>query len=211
MNHLDLYGMHEEERRTRQGFLGITAEDSSNVRALRNVFADYSRQFAERFYDRLLANPHTAALLQDAKQLELLKGLQARYFAELLEGIYDKAYFEGRLRVGVAHQRIGLEPEWYLGAYNQYIQLTFPLFAKAFGDNLEKALPILLSLIKVIFLDIGLALRTYFQRATDDCAVLMKNYKKPWASTGKLNVVRNNFARCSAMKCAAASAPLSLA
>src|SRR5260370_32314751 len=88
MNHLELYGMDEEERRQRQGFLGIKAEDAVNVRALRNVFADYSRQFAQRFYDHLLANPHTAALLQDAKQLEILKGLQAKYFAELLEGVY---------------------------------------------------------------------------------------------------------------------------
>src|SRR5262249_25356652 len=75
--------------------------------------------------------------------------------------------FEGRLRVGLAHQRIGLEPAWYLGAYNQYVQLTFPVFVKAFGDNLDKVLPLLLSLVKVIFLDITLALRTYYQSSTE--------------------------------------------
>ena len=57
-----------------------------------------------------------------------------------------------------------MEPVWYLGAYNLYVQLTFPLFAEAFGPDLDKAMPLLLSLVKVIFLDIGLALRTYFQR-----------------------------------------------
>jgi signal transduction histidine kinase len=93
--------------------------------------------------------------------------LQAEYFAQLLEGVFDPAYYEGRLRVGLAHQRIGLVPVWYLGAYNQYIQLTFPLFVEAFGDRLDEVLPILLSLVKVIFLDIGLALDTYFQEATD--------------------------------------------
>src|SRR5262249_61649190 len=46
-------------------------------------------------------------------------------------------------------------------------QLTFRLFARAFGDNLEEVLPLLLSLVKVIFLDIGLALETYFQQATE--------------------------------------------
>src|SRR5205807_3700498 len=58
-------------------------------------------------------------------------------------------------------------PVWYLGAYNQYVQLTFPIFARAFGNNLDRVLPYLLSLMKVIFLDIGLALRTYFQEATE--------------------------------------------
>src|SRR5260370_18760584 len=46
------------------------------------------------------------------------------------------------------------------------MQLTFPFFARGFGDNLERVLPLLLSLIKVVFLDIGLALRTYFREAT---------------------------------------------
>ena len=122
--------------------------------------------FAERFYDHLLADPHTRAYLRDPEQLRVLKGLQAEYFSQLLEGVFDVPYFEGRLRVGVAHQRIGLSPVWYLGAYNQYIQLTFPLFVRAFGDDLEKVLPLLLSLVKVIFLDVGLALDTYFQEAT---------------------------------------------
>ena len=99
-------------------------------------------------------------------QLERLKVLQTQYFAELLEGAFDAAYFEKRLRVGQAHQRVGLEPVYYLGAYNQYVQLTFPLFAQALAAAPEQALSKLLALIKVIFLDIGLALDTYFQEAT---------------------------------------------
>ena len=164
---LDSYGLDQEERRRRQAFLGIAAADARNVRALRNAFADYGREFAERFYQHLLTHPETAALLHDPDQLEQLKKLQARYFAELLDGVFDEAYFEGRLRVGLAHQRVGLEPVWYLGAYNQYVQLTFPFFARAFGDNVAEVMPLLLSLVKVIFLDIGLALHTYFSEATE--------------------------------------------
>jgi signal transduction histidine kinase len=164
---LETYGLDDEERRQRQAFLGLSSADADNVRALRAAFADYSREFAERFYQHLLSHPETAKLLQDPVQLQQLKLLQARYFGELLEGVFDQAYIEGRLRVGLAHQRVGLEPDWYLGAYNQYMQLTFPHFARAFGNNFEQVLPLLLSLVKVIFLDIGLALRTYFREATE--------------------------------------------
>lgn len=161
------YGMDEEECRQRKAFLGIGAEDAENLRGLRPIFTAFSREFAERFYQHLLKSPHTSAFLHDPVQLERLKQVQATYFAELLEGVFDTGYFEGRLRVGLAHQRIGLEPAWYLGAYNQYIQLTFPVFAQAFGDNTDKVLPVFLSLVKVIFLDIGLALHTYFREATE--------------------------------------------
>ncbi len=166
MPFLKRYGMDEAERRRRMAFLGITESDAANVRSLRNAFAARASEFAERFYEHLLADPHTRVHLRDPDQLRKLKGLQAEYFSNLLEGVFDVPYFEGRLRVGVTHQRIGLSPVWYLSAYNLYIQLTFPMFIRAFGDNLEKVLPLLLSLVKVIFLDVGLALDTYFQEAT---------------------------------------------
>jgi signal transduction histidine kinase len=167
MSLLDRFGMDEAERRRRQEFLALGADDADNLRALRPVFAAEAQRFAEKFYEHLLADEHTARLLVDPGQLEYLKRVQSEYFAELLEGVFDAAYYEKRLRVGQAHQRVGLEPVYYLGAYNQYVQLTFPLFARAFGPNLERALPHLLSLVKVIFLDVGLALDTYFHEATE--------------------------------------------
>jgi signal transduction histidine kinase len=166
MSLLSHYAMDEPERKDREAFLGIDEADAANVRRLHDAFAAHSREFAEGFYRHLRAHPRTAELLQDPVRLEQLKELQARYFAQLLEGVFDAAYYEGRLRVGAAHQRIGLSPVWYLGAYNQYVQLTFPLFFRAFGGNEEEVLPLLLSLVKVIFLDIGLALDTYFHEAT---------------------------------------------
>jgi len=157
----------ERDARARQQFLGLTQADALNVRALREVFAVHAQEFAERFYQHLLADPHTAGMLADPAQLERLKHIQSEYFTELLEGVFDQHYLDKRNRVGFTHQRVGLEPFYYLGAYNQYIQLTFPTFCKAFGHNLERVLPHLLSLVKVIFLDISLSLDTYFQQATD--------------------------------------------
>src|SRR5204862_474654 len=81
------------------------------------------------------ADERAARLLTDPDLLARLKKLQADYFARLLDGVFDAAYYEARLRVGEAHQRVGLSPVLYLGAYNQYIQITFPLFLEAFGGD----------------------------------------------------------------------------
>jgi hypothetical protein len=167
MPFLHHYGMDETERQQRQQFLAIAKQDIENVRALRADFARFGQEFAERFYQHLLAHAHTASFLRDPQQLTRLKELQVKYFADLLEGVFDAAYYESRLRVGHAHQRVHLEPAWYLGAYNQYIQLTFPLFVQSMNGDASQALPRLLSLTKVIFLDIGLALDTYFKDATE--------------------------------------------
>jgi signal transduction histidine kinase len=156
-----------EGRRERLDFLGIGSEDVDNLRALQPVFSGMGAEFAERFYEHLLAHPHTVSFLKDPETVERLKKIQEGHFASLLEGVFDEAYFDGRLRVGRTHQKVGLEPNWYLGAYNQYIQITFPLFVAALGD-LERALPLLLSLVKVIFLDIDLALHAYAQTRTEE-------------------------------------------
>jgi len=166
------YAFDAASREQRRAFLQLTADDKAAIRRLKPYFARYADEFAERFYAHLLSHPHTAKFLEDPELLARLKGTQKAYFTEMLEGAYEEAYFEQRLRVGEAHNRAGLGPAWYLGAYNQYAQICFPYFA----DLIRRESPTangweadssLLALIKVIFLDIGLALETYFLEATE--------------------------------------------
>jgi hypothetical protein len=51
--------------------------------------------------------------------LERLKQTQAAYFDSLTAGDYGPDYILHRLRVGIVHQRIGLGPQWYWGAYSK--------------------------------------------------------------------------------------------
>jgi len=165
--HTKLAGKYELDgpsRQARKEFLGITAEDEQGIGALGQRFAEFAPRLADGFYKHLLAHAETAALLQDPELLARLKQAQMTYFEELVSGVYDRAYFEKRLRVGEIHNAVGLEPRWYLGAYCQYVQLAFPFFAKQLDSTIA---PELLALLKVIFLDVDLALQTYFAAATE--------------------------------------------
>lgn len=161
---LGKYTLDAESRQARKDFLGITQEDEEMIAALRDQFGEFAPRLAEGFYRHLLANPETAKLLQDATLLERLKQAQMLYFEELVSGTYDQTYFDKRMRVGAIHNAVGLEPKWYLGAYNQYVQLAFRFFSEQLGNPMPEAL---LALLKVIFLDIDLALQTYFAAATE--------------------------------------------
>ena len=116
-----------------EGSLGITSDDEGCLADLRESFAEFAREFAEGFYRHLLAHSGTKHFLQDPGLVAQLSVAQMHHFDELLSGDYDEAYFEKRLRVGKVHHDIGLLPKWYLGAYNQYVQLAFPRFAKKVG------------------------------------------------------------------------------
>lgn len=113
------------------------------------------------FYEHLLRVPQLAELLRrEPDRITRLQPLQRAHFMSLFEGTVDEAYFESRLRVGDAHQRIGLEPVWYIGAFALYLRLALRALVQETGDG-RQILPVIEALVKRVFLDMSLAMNTY--------------------------------------------------
>ncbi len=105
--------------------------------------------------------PELRRLVPDAFSLARLKEKQAHYFATLFTGPRDWDYVLQRLRIGIVHERVGLAPEWYLGAYAFYLERLIPaIFAEM--PDVSIALRAARALIKVVFFDLTLALDAYF-------------------------------------------------
>ena len=164
MRLLDRYGIDAERLEQRKQFLQLTDEDAASVAELQQWSGDVAAELSTQLYQHLLAHPESAGLLSSPALIERLKTEQTRYFEELLSGEYGAEYFERRLQVGATHHRIGLDPQLYLGAFSCYMQVAFPEFAARLWMDIPTPL---LSLLKVILLDIGLALEAYFGEVTD--------------------------------------------
>ena len=160
----------------RTAFLGITEEDCARVRALRPAFLAFADQFVERFYAHLFSFPATAIFLQNPELVERLRTSQKRYFESLLDADLSADYVEGRRRIGRAHAEVALEPQLFLGAFNQYIQHCFHYFAAQPNATSEENLAGMLSLLKFILLDVGLALDAYFAESTNQLRKALELY-----------------------------------
>ena len=145
----------------RKAYLEISPEDEERLRAAHGHLQKHAQEIIDRFYEYLLGHEHTRRMLSEPGLVERLKGMQARYFEELTAGRYDLSYAENRLRVGLAHHRIGLSPEWYLGAYVKYLHIASNVLSMAFGRDYERFYQTIVSLTKIIYLDMGLALDAY--------------------------------------------------
>jgi signal transduction histidine kinase len=145
----------------RKGYLELTPADERRLREAHPYLQKHAQSIIDRFYDYLLGHEHTRAMLTAPGLVERLKKLQTQYFIELTSGEYDLAYFENRLRVGQVHHRIGLAPEWYLGAYIKYLHIASDILSSAFARDHERFFQTLISLTKIISLDKGLALDAY--------------------------------------------------
>lgn len=166
----------DDELAIRKAFLEFNHDDVEQLRKLHKPMASARTAFVNAFYEHLKRFPATARLIEDPETLARLKQSQSTYFDSLTEGRYEQDYVHNRLRVGTAHQRSGLEPKWYLGAYSRYLCALIPEIHRLYADEAtETVAAAYRALIRVLFLDIGLAIDTY-NHADRRQILALKNY-----------------------------------
>jgi rsbT co-antagonist protein RsbR len=149
----------EAELRSRRAFFDLTDADLARLGSLRGFAEKHNAEIVDAFYDHMLKHEQTRKFFPDDATVRRVKRLQSEYFLRLFEGRCDIDYVEDRLRVGAAHERIGLAPKWYLASYRKYLELL--------RDKLYATLPpaeagaALSSVQKIVFFDVTLAIDTY--------------------------------------------------
>jgi signal transduction histidine kinase len=142
-------------------FLEFTPEDAARLVAAREEFGPDIARIVDRFYDHLLSFPATRDLLQVADVGGRLKAQQQQYLESLSGGRYGPEYLVNRLQIGLVHERIGLAPRWYIGAYWLYFRELLPSVSPGAPPAEQAALK---SLVKVFLLDMILVMESYIGR-----------------------------------------------
>lgn len=150
----------------RLAYLELDASDAERLRELMPEFNSHIEDFVDLFYHHLFRFPVTARHLQDSRRVERLKETQREHFESMLRAVWDEDFVRQRHGVGRAHAEVGIEPEQFLGGYNQYVQFWVRHFLASPSEADGVRLKRLLSLSKAIFLDIGLTLDAYFDETT---------------------------------------------
>jgi rsbT co-antagonist protein RsbR len=151
----------EQELAWRKDFLEFGDEDVANLTGANDVAQRYAESVIEDFYQHLLSFEDARAFFADPATLQRVKNLQREYFLGLTRGNYDLAYARNRLRIGAIHEHIDLPVKSYLGMYNFYLRAVAGRLTEAFKKDPKRAWSTFMSLMKLTFLDIGLAIDTY--------------------------------------------------
>ena len=156
----------EAEISNRRAFFELSDVDLARLAALRPFADKYTHAIVEDFYKLLLSHPETKKFFPDEATVRRVKKTQHDYFVGLFSGKCDLAYVEDRLRVGIAHERIGLAPKFYLGAYRKYKQLIFAHLIDELREP-AKVRDALESIEKIVSFDASLAMDTYVAAKMD--------------------------------------------
>lgn len=159
-----MLGVVKEELEERLAFLSVTETDRSLLAGLAPLLDRHAERFVSAFYRHLLSFDGTRALLSDPAVKDRLLAKQREYLLSLATPALDERYVEERVRIGEAHERVGLDPRWYLGAYSLYFSLLAPVVSESFRGDPERVSQTLAALVKVLMLDAQLALEAYNER-----------------------------------------------
>nr|WP_224164858.1 GGDEF domain-containing protein [Vibrio penaeicida] len=140
----------------------ITDEDLDSRKELRGLIERQLDDIVSTFYKNQTAIPEIANLIGDSGTLQRLISAQKRYILELFSKEIDLEYVENRLRIGLVHKRIGVDPKMYLSAITYLKGVLIRTIDVNFSDELyAKHLGNIL--LRLIDFDVSLVFDTYIK------------------------------------------------
>ncbi|WP_300493072.1 EAL domain-containing protein [uncultured Methylophaga sp.] len=155
------FSLDEASFNNRKDVIRLTDNDVELLRSIHAPLQQYEKKLIDGFYAHLMRFEFAKELLSDSEVLSRLQATQKVYFRKLTEGKYDLDYARDRIRVGVAHERVGLTTQWYIGSYAVYLELASTFIIEIFKSNPAQTQAAINALYKVALLDITLAFDAY--------------------------------------------------
>lgn len=147
----------EDSLETRLRFIGLDNSAKSILQKFRVQLGGELQQILDGFYDKVMAEPNLAQIVNSRSNVDHLKKAQTSHWNTIFSGEFGEDYCNRAQRIGQAHERIGLEPRWYIGGYAYVIDRIVHLILA--GDE-EKAAT-LSTTLRAILLDMDLAISVY--------------------------------------------------
>ena len=138
----------------------LTQADIDLLTAFKPVILPELNAIVSRFYEMQLQISEIAVKIDDADTLARLHKTQYRYILDLFSGHYGADYVNNRLRIGLVHKRIGVDPKLYLSAIHLLKKLLLEFFRISIADRNQLGRTIA-ALEKLILFDISLVFDMY--------------------------------------------------
>jgi two-component system, cell cycle response regulator len=155
------YGFDAQWRRQQLELLGLSEcpEDSAGLLHGRVLGGGVAEQVVSAFFERLLGHEPARRLLSSF-DVERLRLTQLDYLNSFGVDYASEAYFEQRLRVGIAHARVGVPLSLYLTAYSLLQSLILERVSRT-DLTPEQGRGVAAFVLRITALDIALATEVY--------------------------------------------------
>lgn len=143
-------------------FLNIDQNTINELRNIKDIIEPSIDSLLDNFYTHLLKEPDLQPLISDDDEIQKARAAQRNHWLEaLFSGKYDSDYFEKTQHIGLAHARIGLTPNWYIGGYNLMFSQFIELITEHYAKTEKSATASIQAVSKIVFLDMDMVIHCY--------------------------------------------------
>lgn len=163
-----LLGFDAQARQARLALMELSAADIPILQQVqRDVIQPCSTEIMDSFYDFLQGFDEMTGFLGSQDHINRLKITQKEYLDSFGVNFNAVSYFEYRLRVGVAHERVGLPLHLYLAAYRTLQTLIQAALPAHVCQQASLYAQYMHSISKIVILDTSLAIDAYTRNRID--------------------------------------------
>ncbi|MFD1775347.1 globin-coupled sensor protein [Paenibacillus rhizophilus] len=150
----------QEELNEQMRMIDLTEADLDLLCKLKPAMERNIDEIIDGFYNSVLGVDKLEQIILDHSSIERLKQTLRDHIVEIFDGSVDNRYISKRLTIAKIHKKVGLEPKWYLSAF-QNLQNVFigVIYKEAFDDR--ERLNMVQTVTKLLNLEQQLVLEAY--------------------------------------------------
>ncbi|CAG7597223.1 Heme-based aerotactic transducer HemAT [Paenibacillus solanacearum] len=171
--------------------INLQAEDLHLLKAIQPLIHEHIDEITTSFYQTVLDVGTLEDIIKKHSSVDRLKKTLHDHLIEMFNGSIDAEFINKRLQIAKVHQKIGLEPKWYMGAF-QNLQNTLLDVIHRSVHNYEESLHISKVITKLLNFEQQLVLEAYEKENTlqrEQAYIDVKNDLK-----GKITVASEELA-----------------
>jgi diguanylate cyclase len=150
----------DDEIKRRRELVRLDDEEAALLSSCKPFIEEEIDSIVEEFYRVQMADGEVAKLIGEPETLQRLHGTQRQYVLDLFSGETGIEYVNNRLRIGLVHKRIGVEPKLYLAAVNMLKGILFKTLERRLPEG-EAVAKTCRALDRLLYFDVTLVFDTY--------------------------------------------------
>lgn len=175
---------------SRLDFIGIDNATREALRELRPLIGRVLPSLLDQFYAHVGKVPHLAKMFSSQAAMRHAKQAQHDHWMSLATAKFDDAYVKSVTRIGHAHNRMGLEPRWYIAGYSLIVTGLQKAIETEVSDGWfggqaarEKKAFLQAAIAKAAMIDMDLAISVYLDAAKTEQHGAMQRMADEFEST----------------------------
>ncbi|WP_445487166.1 protoglobin domain-containing protein [Niallia sp. 03133] len=157
--------------------INLTENDLGILKAFQPIVKNEIDRIVNTFYNTILSVDELNTIINKHSRVENLQKTLKKHIIDLFEGIIDDAFIEVRLKVANMHFMIGLQPRFYLSAFQNVQNAIINILYEKIQNEQERNC-IIQAVLKIINFEQQLVIEAYEEKNLQEKEIIHKKMKE---------------------------------